>query len=275
MSLVMNTQIDADPQEGRHDKPSGMLGRITLVLDAFDSPSAMLNLEEVVRRTSLPRSTTHRILEQLVKMEWLQREDYPAYGIGRRALGVESRDTTHMDLRQLAAPYLHRLCMRSGMVVVLSVLEGCEELVLDKLGGPNTGRMEPRVGHRSPAHLSSGGRAMLSALPEKTVEILSQQWGSAAGHAPWPLTKLGRQFGAIRRRHGLSIEAPGARSAARGSVAAVILGPKAMVAAVRLVEAPGGHTVDQASPWVLEVAQRVSGALFEGAESPLRVAHGF
>lgn len=274
MSPIMNTQVEADPKSGRRDLPTGMLERITLVLDAFESRSAMLNLEEVVRRTSLPRSTTHRILEQLVKMEWLQR-DHPGYGVGRRALGVESGNGNHADLRHVAAPYLHRLCMRTGMVVVLSVLEDGEELVLDKLGGPNAGRMEPMVGHRSAAHLSTGGRVMLSSLPSTTVDHLSQQWDTVGEDAPWSLHTLRKEFNVIRRRHGLCIEEPGARSAASGSVAAVIHGPEHMVAAIRLAEAPGGCTLDQASLFVLDVTHRVSRALCQGNERLLRAAHDF
>ena len=202
MSTEMNTQIEAGVDGGRRDLPTGMLERITLVLDAFESRTAMLNLEEVVRRTALPRSTAHRILEQLVKLDWLQR-DHPGYAVGRRALGVERRDSGHTDLRQVAEPYLHRLCMRTGMLVVLSVLEGADELVLDKLGGPRAARTGPTVGRRSAAHLSTGGRAMLSALPAAAVEDLSQQWDPAAARASWSphkLPRLHRDLEAIARR---------------------------------------------------------------------------
>ena len=45
--------------------PSAVIDRVSLVLDAFDGPGR-LNLAQIVRRTGLPRSSAHRMLERLV-----------------------------------------------------------------------------------------------------------------------------------------------------------------------------------------------------------------
>lgn len=193
MSAQMSAEVETDVQGGGRELPTGMLERITQVLDAFDRRSIKLNLEEVVRRMCLPRSTTHRILEQLVSMEWLQR-DHPEYGFGRRALGLERMEVDlHTDQRQAAEPYLHGLRMRTGMVVLLSVLEGAEEVVLDKLGGHHASSMEPTVGRRSAAHISAGGRwtpgarvASVIRTPEgllAAISLCSEPGGGGLDHA--------------------------------------------------------------------------------------------
>ena len=45
--------------------PSAVIDRVSLVLDAFDGPGR-LTLAQIVRRTGLPRSSAHRMLERLV-----------------------------------------------------------------------------------------------------------------------------------------------------------------------------------------------------------------
>ncbi|MCD2106022.1 helix-turn-helix domain-containing protein [Rhodococcus erythropolis] len=49
------------------------LDRLSAVVDCFrDAPR--LTLGEVARRTGIPRSSVHRMLLKLVRMDWLRRE---------------------------------------------------------------------------------------------------------------------------------------------------------------------------------------------------------
>jgi len=52
--------------------PSAVIDRVSLVLEAFDGPGR-LTLAQLVRRTGLPRSSAHRMLERLVALRWLRR----------------------------------------------------------------------------------------------------------------------------------------------------------------------------------------------------------
>ncbi|MDX6219490.1 MAG: hypothetical protein QOJ48_1171, partial [Frankiales bacterium] len=62
------------------EAPVSMVERMTLVLDAFDASTPRLTLAELTERTGLPRSTTHRILEQLVELRWLEHSGQ-SYGL--------------------------------------------------------------------------------------------------------------------------------------------------------------------------------------------------
>ena len=53
------------------DSPASMLDRFTAIIDAFDDDAAVLSLDQIAVRTGLPRSTTHRILDQLVRLRWI------------------------------------------------------------------------------------------------------------------------------------------------------------------------------------------------------------
>src|SRR4051812_32472706 len=101
--------------------PPSMVERMTLILDLFDRPHTRLTLEEVVHRTHLPRSTTHRILEQLVRLRWLDHTNV-GYLLGQRSLELGGREIGQSTLRTAAAPVLHELAMRTELVVHLAVL---------------------------------------------------------------------------------------------------------------------------------------------------------
>ncbi len=84
MAVVEATEPTATSAP-RRDVPPSMVERMTLILDAFEGRSSRLTLEEVACRTRLPRSTVHRILDQLVKLNWVDHASF-GYCLGRRAL---------------------------------------------------------------------------------------------------------------------------------------------------------------------------------------------
>ena len=51
--------------------PTSMLDRFTVIIDCFGGGAQLLTLDEIAGRTGLPRSSAHRILEQLVRLGWL------------------------------------------------------------------------------------------------------------------------------------------------------------------------------------------------------------
>ena len=70
--------------QAKKDLPPSMIERMTLILDAFDGRAARLTLEEIVCRTQLPRSTVHRILDQIAQALY---QLGTAADVGRRGCG--------------------------------------------------------------------------------------------------------------------------------------------------------------------------------------------
>ncbi|MFD0537221.1 IclR family transcriptional regulator [Actinomadura luteofluorescens] len=155
----------------RRESPPSMIERMTLILDAFNGPTARLTLEDVARRTRLPRSTAHRILDQLVRQRWLAHHSF-GYGLGQRALGLGGQDGGHGKIREAAAPLLHELQVTTGLVAHLAVLDGADIFYLDKLGGRLATSVPSRVGGRAPAHCTALGKAMLAWLEPEQVDAL-------------------------------------------------------------------------------------------------------
>ncbi|SDD23043.1 IclR family transcriptional regulator [Rhodococcus tukisamuensis] len=187
------------PPAGIHAGDPSYAARLTLILGAFEGPSSHLRAEDVVARTRLPRSTTHRILEQLAQLHWLTRTGR-LYRLGCRALelgGSGGRD----DLRAAAAPHLHDLNMATKLIAHLAVLEGTDVVYLDKVGGRCAPMIRTRVGGRAPAHQTPEGRAVLATLPIEKVDAL---YAGRNDHGV-DLGVLHEELFTIRRRNGMSL----------------------------------------------------------------------
>ncbi|GAA4809887.1 IclR family transcriptional regulator [Tomitella cavernea] len=264
MSSVDTRSFEAAPRPADEKKPlpPSMVERMTLILDAFDRRSSRLNLEEVAQRTRLPRSTAHRILDQLVKLDWLDHGSL-GYGLGRRALGFGDSGNNHAELRSVANPYLHELHMRTGMVVHLSALDGSDEIFLDKIGGRFAGKLASKVGGRSGAHWNSGGRAMLAALtPEEVDDLVGDRVRSHRGEGGWALPELHQELNRIRQQYGLSIDRSGRRSMGLISVGAAVVGPEGPEAAVCLCPPSNTVPLERYAPLVLATTREITDELY-------------
>src|SRR6516165_2757848 len=137
-----------------------MVTRMTAILDTFDSSHCCRSLQDIASLTGLPRSTAHRILEQLVQLGWVQ-HNITGYRLGWRANRLPSRANEESRLREVAAPHLHALASHTQLTVHLAVLDGPFARYLDKIGSGAAG-VPSRVGGTLPAHLTAIGQAMLA-----------------------------------------------------------------------------------------------------------------
>ncbi|GAB3477563.1 IclR family transcriptional regulator [Nocardiopsis coralliicola] len=245
-----------------------MVERVTLIMDAFAGSFARLTLEDVARRTRLPRSTAHRILDQLVRLRWLEHTPL-GYGLGRRALDLGGRDGSHGEIREAAAPVLQKLQITTGMVVHLAVLDGAEVYYLDKVGGRFAASVPSRVGSRAPAHCTALGKAMLAQLePEDVDARVSAPVARLTQHTIGALPTLHQELNRIRSRGHLAFErgecVPGI-----ACVAAAVRGSDGPVAAISLV-GDARSPLERVAPLVADGARRVSRALFPALGAPRR-----
>ncbi len=149
------------------ETPSAVIDRVSLVLDAFDGPGR-LTLAQIVRRTGLPRSSAHRMLERLVQLRWLRRSGRD-YELGMRLVELGSLAVHQDRLHKAAIPKMHELHAATGLVVHLAVLEGADVVYMEKVGNRMAAAIPTRVGGRQLAHCTAVGKAMMAfAEPEET-----------------------------------------------------------------------------------------------------------
>jgi DNA-binding IclR family transcriptional regulator len=143
------------------DGPVGGLDRAAAILAAFDPDHRELTLASLVRRTGLPRSTTHRTADRMVRLGWLDKPEQH-YRIGRRLFELSGLVPIRHELRESALPFLQDLYTATRATVQLGVLDGAAVLIVEKITGHRPMPMLSQVGGTIPAHCSGLGRAILA-----------------------------------------------------------------------------------------------------------------
>lgn len=187
------TNTEAPP--GRPEEPVvGVVAKVARIVETFGGSGDHLLLDEIMRATGFPRSTTFRILKQLIEAGWVEHDEH-GYFVGMHLSAMSEDSLTHIRLRGAAAPSLNALHAATGAVVHLTVLSGPWLHYLDKIGG----RLEPsipsHVGERLPAHSSLSGLVMLAQLPGEEVDVLL---GTVA--TPAETTAATSRIAAIRKQ---------------------------------------------------------------------------
>ncbi|AFM16387.1 transcriptional regulator [Mycolicibacterium chubuense NBB4] len=189
--------------EKANETPSAVIDRISLVLDAFDGPGR-LTLAQIVRRTGLPRSSAHRMLERLVALRWLRR-DGRDYELGMRLVELGSLALHQDRIHRAAIPLLRDLHRATGLVVHLAVLDGSDVVYLEKIGDQMAAAIPTRVGGRQPAHCTAVGKAILadndSANAHAVVDLSARKTRYSIASA----SQLAADLAKVRA-HGIAVE---------------------------------------------------------------------
>jgi len=147
---------------------TGGLDRAAAILGAFDDTHRELTLAGLVARCGLPRSTTHRTADRMIRLGWL---DKPAdrYRIGNRIFELSGLAPVRLELRESVLPFLQDLHVATRTTVQLGVLDGSQILVVEKITGHRPMPMLSQVGGTIPAYCSGLGRAILAYSDAATV----------------------------------------------------------------------------------------------------------
>jgi hypothetical protein len=171
--------------------PEGGLDRAAAILGAFDAAHRELTLAALVARSGLPRSTTHRTADRMIRLGWLEKPG-DRYRIGNRLFEVASLAPIRLELREAVLPFLQDLHQATKITVQLGVLDGTQVLVVEKITGHRAMPMLSQTGGMIPAYCSALGRAILAYSEPAVIDAV------LAGPlpAPTPRTPGGHHAGA-------------------------------------------------------------------------------
>jgi DNA-binding IclR family transcriptional regulator len=127
------------------------------------------DLRTLVEHTGLGRSTTHRLVQLLVREGFLRHVD-GAYALGPALIELGFKALHGNPLPVVARPVLEELSAQVHDTVHLGVLDGDSVLYLEKLPGSRGAEMRSRVGHRMPLTRTGVGMALLLDAPDRWPE---------------------------------------------------------------------------------------------------------
>lgn len=204
----MTVDVPVQPRQAQRGgvPPVSMIERMTLILDAFDGTIPVRTLLDVAERTGLPRSSVHRIIDQMVRLRWLAHAP-GGYRLGTRALELGGLAVEHNEIREAVSPLLQEVCQRTGMVGHLGVLDGPEVLYLDKAAGRSGDAIPTRLGGRMPAHSTAIGKALLATLEPSVVELaFRERLPRLTARTIGRRAELHRELDRVREHQGVAVD---------------------------------------------------------------------
>ncbi|HEX5253954.1 MAG TPA: IclR family transcriptional regulator [Mycobacterium sp.] len=258
--MTVHSGLDVRAFDDCKTHRSGVVERVTLVMDVFGPHRQSAWLEEVADHTGLPRSTAFRILRQLVELGWLEHGP-EGFRLGRRLQELHGCTADYTDVRAAASAVLTDLNLRTGAVCHLGVLEGSFVHYLDKVGGAATYSVPSRVGARLGAEETVTGRALLAQLSPEDVDRRYAADHRRTTGAGMSIEHLHRRLDRVRRRRGVAFSSAERCGMGISSVAAPVLGPHGVVAAISLA-ARRTMQLEALGPVVSAAARTTSARLF-------------
>ncbi|MGW0810947.1 IclR family transcriptional regulator [Nonomuraea sp. NPDC002799] len=164
------TDDDSPRPRGRTAADSSFsvsLERGLRILSAFTGSRSVLGIADLARAAGLNKSTTHRYVATLTKLEFVQQDpESRKYFLGPRAADLGFAAIDSMELAKVAGPLLQALADETGYTVSMGLSDGPDVVYVDRR---RSGRrsslamdLNLHVGSRLPAYCTSMGKALLA-----------------------------------------------------------------------------------------------------------------
>lgn len=245
----------ADPAPTQSPAPS-MVRKAFDILNAFSVKDRTLSVREIARRCDLPKSTTHRLVTELVELGAISRtEEGYQVGAGMFQLGMLSMDARYFDA---AFPHLRRLHAVARRTVHLAHLQGNQSVYLNKLVGGNSPTTPALLGCGLPAWQTAVGKVLLAFRDPLGMTLGPERMAAPTTTftVPMPLGNSLRQI----RSAGFAIER-GETTPGAGCIAAPLFVRGTAVAAVSVVIHSSEMAVAELVAPVRQTAAAISQAL--------------
>ncbi|GAA3726569.1 DNA-binding IclR family transcriptional regulator [Spinactinospora alkalitolerans] len=153
-----------------------------------------LRVTDAADRLDVSASTAHRLLAMLVYRDFAEQQPDRRYRAGRVLRPTPVSEAPIALLRRIALPHLRRLVERVQESANLMVMAGPEVRFIATAECEQVLRVGDRAGRSLPTHLTSGGKAILAALPAEELTALYR------GCDQVDLPRLRRELGLVRKR---------------------------------------------------------------------------
>ena len=152
------------------------------VLEQLSGAGEGLALQTLADRLNIPKSATHRMLAELVRLGYVRQDGLTGrYRLSTRLIALGFRQLAHIGA-DVVQPILDRLAETAGELVRLGVVEPRRLTWIAKSQGARSGlRYDPDMGREAPLFCTASGHAWLACMSdEEALERVRQQRANSA-----------------------------------------------------------------------------------------------
>jgi IclR family acetate operon transcriptional repressor len=141
--------------------PILVLQKVRQILECFTVATPSMSLQQITRATGLPPSTCQRLVHNLVREGFLDRDE-DRYRIGLALVRWSAPGTLGLDLVQLTRPVLQALRDETGETALLYVRDGAYRTVVGLAETHNVVMRMFMVGMVMALHAGSAGKVFMA-----------------------------------------------------------------------------------------------------------------
>lgn len=160
-----NSKPDIDNGGDEH-KTVQSVERTLDIIETLAEHGSPVSLSELAESVNLKPSTVHRLLGTLMFRGFVDQDEHSRYKLSLKVYHIGNAATYSMDIKKVAAPFMHELLDLCNETVNLAVIDRGEVVYIDQLESNNIVivKMFARVGNRGPAYCTGSGKVLLAGL---------------------------------------------------------------------------------------------------------------
>jgi DNA-binding IclR family transcriptional regulator len=173
-----------------------VISRVAAILRSLEDEPTGMSLGAIAKKSDLPRSTVQRMVDALSLEGLLEVRGRGAVCLGPAFMKFASH--SHVDLTQVARPYLEELAVATGETAVLVSANAAELIVLHAVISNQALRVTPVGRMLFSMYATAAGKILLARLSDEDVlRLLGDSVESLTPHTP-SLEELMTQLQEVR-----------------------------------------------------------------------------
>jgi DNA-binding IclR family transcriptional regulator len=242
------------------------IDRTVEILHTVGAAPSGLTLTEITLRLGLPKTTVYRMLQALVKHDFLRKDKLSKiYRLGPALLTLGANSLQQWDLRSIAHPFLQQLAQACNETVCLNALHKNVAICLETIESNRSTSFVVKVGRHMEFNCSASGKAILAFQPDEQIRRIVAETGLAActSRSITDIDKLLEDF-RIVRQEGYAFCDGELEIGVRAIAAPIIQEDTQVVGSVAIVapaERLGEEDRRQLLPLLLRAAREISSRL--------------
>ena len=170
MTMQTQTLVDGDASgEGAGARSDGTVGKALDVLELVASFERPVRFNDLLARSSYPKTTLYRLLQTLASQEMLSFDpQFQTYQPGIRLVRLAHSAWRQASLAPIARDAIDRLSAKVGETIHLAQMQQGQVLYVDKRNAASPVEMFSQAGKIGPGYCTGVGKAMMAHLDAAT-----------------------------------------------------------------------------------------------------------
>jgi len=148
------------------------------ILNYLSNTGRSVGITELSSRLLFPKSTVHRILKSLANYSLVDQEkETSKYRLGLQILEYSNSFYNSFDFRQIAKPFLRRICLETGLNTFLTAWYNGRSICIDSIAPSRnaTTHLFVETGKEMPFHCAASAKMLLACQPSEDIKRIIKE----------------------------------------------------------------------------------------------------